>query len=109
MLRLASLALTVRSGGTPPAGEVLELRRDRALAGALGTEGYRLSVRTGRAADDAGLFYAVRTMRQLLPPAVFREAPMPGVAWTMPAVEIEDVPRFTWRATSCPRSSPRST
>ena len=95
------LAVPVRSGGTAPGSDVIELRRDRALAGALGTEGYRLSVRAGRvaasAADDAGLFYAVQTMRQLLPPSVLRDAPLPGVLWTMPAVEIEDAPRFAWR------------
>jgi hexosaminidase len=99
--RGAGLALEVRSGGTAPGGDVIELRRDRALAGALGSEGYRLSVRPGRvvasAADEAGLFYAVQTIRQLLPAAVLRDAPLPGVRWTMPAVEIEDAPRFTWR------------
>ena len=101
-------ALSVRSGGAPPrdvgsrrGAGVIELRRDSSLAAALGTEGYRLTVRPGRivarAAGDAGLFYAVQTMRQLLPPAVFREAPLPNVAWTMPAVDIEDAPRFPWR------------
>jgi hexosaminidase len=101
------LALSVRSGGTPPrvgsrrGAGVIELRRDGSLAAALGPEGYRLTVRPGRvvarAAGDAGLFYAVQTMRQLLPPAVFRAAPLPEVTWTMPAVDIEDVPRFSWR------------
>ncbi|MDF1504220.1 beta-N-acetylhexosaminidase [Roseisolibacter sp. H3M3-2] len=94
-------ALAVRTGGAPPATDVIELRRDPALAASLGPEGYRLSVRPGRvvarAAGEAGLFYAAQTMRQLLPPAVFRDAPVPGVAWTMPAVEIEDAPRFAWR------------
>jgi hexosaminidase len=95
------LTLAVRSGGQRPNANVIELRRDRSLAKTLGTEGYRLSVRPGRvvarAADDAGLFYAVQTMRQLLPAATLRDAPLPGVAYTMPAVEIEDVPRFAWR------------
>jgi hexosaminidase len=101
-------ALSVRSAGVPPrdvgsrrGAGVIELRRDGSLAATLGTEGYRLTVRPGRivarAAGDAGLFYAVQTMRQLLPPAVFREAPLPNVSWTMPAVDIEDAPRFPWR------------
>jgi hexosaminidase len=102
------LTLSVRSGGVAPRAQtsrggagVIELRHEPSLAAALGPEGYRLTVRPGRivarAAGDAGLFYAVQTMRQLLPPAVYRDAPLPNVSWTMPAVEIEDVPRFPWR------------
>jgi hexosaminidase len=67
----------------------------------LGPEAYRLDV-TGKgviieASAPAGAFYALETVKQLLPPAIFREAPLPGVRWTMPAVHIEDAPRFTWR------------
>ena len=95
------IALAVRTGGTPPAANVIELRRDRTLAGALGAEGYRLRVRRGRVtvrtAGDAGLFYAGQTIRQLLPPAALRAAPIAGTSWTIPAVDIEDVPRFAWR------------
>ncbi len=50
-----------------------------------------------RAPELAGAFYAVQTIRQLLPPEVFREAPIDGVTWAMPAVTIEDQPRFSWR------------
>jgi hexosaminidase len=43
----------------------------------------------------------VQTIRQLLPPDVFRDAPLRAragaAAWTMPAVRIEDAPRFRWR------------
>jgi hexosaminidase len=78
----------------------ISLRRDRSLA-RLGEEGYLLDVRSGgvtlRAHGAAGLFYAVQTIRQLLPPAIFREAPMQGIDWSMPAVSIEDYPRFQWR------------
>src|SRR5690242_2383664 len=91
--------LRVRTGGTPPAGSVAFIR-DRALA-KLGDEGYTLDVKPGRvvarAPGLAGLFYAVQTMRQLLPPEVFRDAPSGDVKWTLPAVTIEDQPRFAWR------------
>ena len=96
-------ALDVRAGGGAggASGSRIVLRRDASLAGRLGPEGYRLEVRPGvvtvRAAEPAGAFYAVQTIRQLLPPDVFREAPVPGVAWTMPAVTVEDRPRFGWR------------
>ena len=48
-------------------------------------------------ATPAGAFYATQTIRQLLPPAIFREATVSGVSWTMPAVAIVDRPRFSWR------------
>ena len=92
-------ALAVRQGGTP-AGNRIVLRRDRTLQ-RLGGEGYALSVRRGvvtvRAPAAAGLFYGIQTIRQLLPAEILREAPMTGVRWTMPAVTIEDEPRFRWR------------
>jgi len=91
--------LRVRVGGTPPAGAIT-LRRDRTLK-KLGAEGYTLDVRpariAARAPETAGLFYAVQTLRQLLPPEIFREAPVGDIEWTVPAVAIEDWPRFPWR------------
>jgi hexosaminidase len=82
------------------ATRVVSLRLDPALA-RLGDEGYRLSVTpsriTIRAFRPAGAFYAAQTLRQLLPAEIFREAPVAGVPWTVPAVEIEDMPRFGWR------------
>ncbi|GJG85455.1 beta-N-acetylhexosaminidase [Gemmatimonadetes bacterium T265] len=95
-------ALAVRVGGAVPAGAVV-FRRDPSLR-RLGPEGYALDVRPGgvvaRAPEAAGLFYAVQTMRQLLPPAAGRAAPIapgPNVTWGMPAVRVEDAPRFAWR------------
>ncbi len=73
------------------------LRRDPALP----AEGYRLDVSPGgvviRASAAAGAFYALETVKQLLPPAIYREAPTEAVAWRVPAVRIEDAPRFAWR------------
>ncbi len=67
----------------------------------LGAEGYRLEVTPHevvmRAAEPAGLFYAVQTLRQLLPPAVYQANPQPGVRWSAPCVRITDRPRFAWR------------
>ena len=81
---------------TQDAGTI-RLRIERGL----GAEGYRLSVTpreiTIRATQPAGLFYGVQSLRQLLPPDIFREAKVEGVEWTIPCVEIEDAPRFAWR------------
>src|SRR5215203_3565077 len=78
----------------------IDLRRDASLT-RLGHEGYTLGVRasgiTARALDDPGLFYAIQTLRQLLPPEIFREAAVAGVAWVVDGVSVEDTPRFTWR------------
>ena len=88
------------SGAPGTAARTIALRIDPTLA-RLGEEGYRLTATgtriTIRAFRAAGVFYGVETLRQLLPPDVFRQAPVAGVTWTVPAVEIEDMPRFQWR------------
>jgi hexosaminidase len=88
------------TGAAGNATRVVSLRLDPALA-RLGEEGYRLSVTpariTIRAFRPAGVFYGVQTLRQLLPPEIFRQAPVAGIAWQAPALEIEDMPRFQWR------------
>src|SRR5437762_11463225 len=91
--------LAVRASA--PAGtRVISLGLDTTLK-ALRDEGYRLEVTparvTIRAARAAGAFYAIQTLRQLFPTAILREAKVAGTAWTIPAVSIEDYPRFSWR------------
>ena len=51
---------------------------------------------TARAFEDAESFYAIQTIRQLLPPEIFREATVQGVEWRVPAVSVEDQPQFMW-------------
>lgn len=64
-------------------------------------EGYELTV-TGDsvvicARESAGMFYGGQTLLQLLPPEVLASKPVRNSAWTIPAVHIEDQPRFAWR------------
>lgn len=70
-------------------------------AAPLGEEGYRLEATpqgvTIRALRPAGVFYGVQTLRQLLPAAIFAPRRQSGAAWEIPAVWIEDAPRFRWR------------
>lgn len=47
--------------------------------------------------DEAGLFAGCQTLLQLLPPSIYRRAATSGVDWTIPAVTIDDSPRFGWR------------
>jgi hexosaminidase len=44
-----------------------------------------------------GFNYAVQTLKQLLPVAVFADEPSPRVKWNIPSVHISDAPRFSYR------------
>jgi hexosaminidase len=67
----------------------------------LGPEGYELTVTTNfvvvRAPTQAGLFYGVQTLLQLLPPKIFSTNIVADANWQMPCVQIQDWPRFKWR------------
>jgi len=87
-------ALTIRSRGA------IQLVLDPSLKN-LGDEGYTLrSSNAGieiRAQKEAGIFYGIQTLRQMLPVEIFRSSKVENVKWTVPHVTITDVPRFTWR------------
>ena len=67
----------------------------------LGPEGYELTIASNsvviRAPTQAGLFYGVQTLFQLLPPEIYFSNLVSDVAWQIPCVQIEDWPRFKWR------------
>ncbi|MCK1820169.1 beta-N-acetylhexosaminidase [Streptomyces sp. XM83C] len=72
----------------------------RLAPGPYGTEGYRLDSDASRvtltAATPAGLFHAVQTLRQLLPPAVEKDTVQPG-PWEVAGGTITDRPRYGYR------------
>ena len=78
-------------------GSVLRLGLDPALP----AEGYRLRVErdeiTVEGGDPAGVFYGYQSLRQLLPPEIYRAAPVRDGGWAAPAITIQDAPRFRWR------------
>lgn len=85
-------------GATPPAGSIsLLLANDPTIP----TEGYRLKAGpndiTLTASQPAGIFYGVQTLYQLLPPEISSKTASPSTTWSIPAVTIEDQPRFGWR------------
>lgn len=67
----------------------------------LGGEGYLLTVTNNKiiieAAAAAGAFYAIQSIKQLLPVAVAGYYPVKHLEMKIPCIEIEDSPRFKWR------------
>src|SRR5262245_4333065 len=87
----------VAGASVPDSGIVLTLDPSR---GSLTTEGYELTATKQRvqivAAQPAGLFYGVQTLRQLFPAAVELRAGYHR-RLIMPAGHVVDPPRFEWR------------
>jgi hexosaminidase len=63
-------------------------------------EGYKLKIRKNmievEASAAAGFFYAMQTIRQLLPPQIERNG-VANITWAVPCVDIEDEPRYPYR------------
>ena len=74
---------------------------EEALPAEKGKEAYTLDVSADSvriaAGDAAGFFYGYQTLKQLLPVEIYGGTVQAGVSWTVPAVSIEDWPRFKWR------------
>ena len=92
----ALMNLKVETKGTPGQPAIYFQKQE-----GLHKEGYKLSVSnkqiTVKASTANGFFYAVQTLYQLLPPAIYKRDATPGLTWSIPAVEIEDEPRFAYR------------
>ena len=68
----------------------------------LGSEAYNLNVTTGKieikASKPAGFFYALQTLKQLMPRNVMAAVADTNVKeWSLPVVTIYDEPVFSWR------------
>lgn len=89
---------TIKEGKTLlPKSILLSLVADNTIP----EEGYRLKVTASgvslTARKPAGIFYGVQTILQLLPSAIASKNKMDYNEWDIPAVTIEDYPRFGWR------------
>ncbi len=91
------LALSV-DVGTKPARNSVFMTLDTAIKN---DEGYLLKVTPKKiiikAKSAVGLFYAVQTIRQLLPVEVENQVVVEGIKLSVPACEIKDEPRFVYR------------
>ena len=90
--------INTKEGNTPAAKSItFLLSADKTIP----DEGYRLKVNSAgvtlTAKKPAGIFYGVQTLLQLFPPEIQRKLPADRKEWNIPAVTIEDSPRFGWR------------
>lgn len=67
----------------------------------LGEEEYAIEVygkkATVKASGLSGVFYALQTLRQMLPVEIYTAAAAPEADWTLPCMKIQDKPRFGYR------------
>lgn len=67
----------------------------------LGDEAYELEVQpeniTIKASAGAGFFYALQSLKQLLPPQFYNDSLQTEVGWGIPSVIIKDEPALPWR------------
>ncbi|MEA3421926.1 MAG: beta-N-acetylhexosaminidase, partial [Acidobacteriota bacterium] len=93
--------LVTESSGTVQDSNFI-LLSSNLLKSKLGEEGYELKSTsksvTVKANHAKGLFYAVQTIRQMLPPEIERRAnENTDIVWTIPSAVIKDFPRFPFR------------
>lgn len=95
--------LLTRAGGFTPRIKVDSRKGDVCLVtdATLKSEAYKLEITikkiTIRASDLQGFYYALQSIRQLLPSAIENEQVTENVDWTVPALTITDQPRFGYR------------
>ncbi|WP_291575734.1 family 20 glycosylhydrolase [Bacteroides sp.] len=98
------IALFTRTAGFTPKLNVGGEGNVRLLTDpSLKSEAYSLEVSPQeiiiKASDNKGFFYALQTIRQLLPPSIERESLSDkNLEWSIPVVTIQDEPRFGYRA-----------
>ena len=91
------LGFEIKYTAQKPTSGYIELTLDSTV---LNKEGYLLKVTPAmieiKARSASGIFYALQTLRQLLPPEIENKTVVQK-SWEIPAVEIEDSPRFEYR------------
>ena len=69
--------------------------------GNLNEEGYTLDITTEKieikASKPVGFFYAIQTLRQLLPAEIESSQKQEKTEWLVPVISISDSPAFKWR------------
>ena len=64
-------------------------------------EGYLLSITESeveiKASDEAGIFYGIQSLLQLLPPTIYSGRATGHEKWQLPCLVIEDSPKYSYR------------
>ncbi len=96
--------LTIRRGHPVKSNDAIVLRyRELKAQGLNKPEAYTLSVNkkniiiTANPGDSEAIFDGIQTLRQLLPPQIFDMQINNNTIWQVPAVEVQDYPRFLYR------------
>jgi N-acetyl-beta-hexosaminidase len=67
----------------------------------LGNEGYKINISPEQiqvlADKEAGFFYAIQSLLQLLPPEIYSNTTAYTNEWSIPAANITDIPQFEYR------------
>lgn len=92
-----SAQLKAISGISGTGSKAFTMTTDASLA----HEAYTLNVTAEgiaiTSADSAGFFYALQTLKQLMPHAIYGTEPATSLDWSVPVVAIEDHPQFGHR------------
>lgn len=94
--RSSGFQFQVSTSGSAKSTIVFQLEKKQVAP----AESYTISVKSHQiivaASSSHGLFYGLQTLRQLFPAAIETENISP-TSWTIPCVEIEDAPRYSYR------------
>jgi len=94
--KAAGLKLNISVGGAEGSDQVFFKTEP-----GMNAEGYSLEVLKNRieikATKPAGFFYAIQTLRQLLPVEIESAQNQPKIEWLVPVIAISDQPSFKWR------------
>ncbi len=92
-----SAQLKAISGISGTGSKAFTMTTDASLA----HEAYTLKVTADgiaiTSADSTGFFYALQTLKQLMPHAIYGTVPATSLNWSVPVVEIADQPQFGHR------------
>lgn len=90
--------LSVNNNSLPVSGKKIRIVAENNLCN---DEGYTLSVTKNgidiKAKTNAGAFYAIQSLLQLLPAEIEHKSCIKGIRWNIPCVTIKDSPRFSYR------------
>ncbi len=97
LAKTSGTTLTVKESGAEAAAGEIWLAVDATLP----AEGYTMNVNANgveiKASSKAGFFYAIQTLKQLLPRDLFGNTLNSEAAWEIPFVSITDQPQFEHR------------